>query len=312
MKPEDEKIIRRYLLQELDEEERQGVEKRLMTDDDFFRHICVAESEIAEEYARGALAGEERESFERSFLSTPEGRQQVSFNLALRRYISEEENDPHESPSLLSSLAAFWRSQKTAAALALALAMMLVAASSWLIIRERRRQSELDRLEAQAREVNEQLAAARERGFLLEKDYESIQERNADLERQLAELRNKPGGAESGSLISAILSVPLTGGVTRASDSQEVKITADKKTVELKLRVSSGFYRSYSAEIKQPDGKSINRTRLASRVEQRETRVILRLAASEITQGDYTITLFGIAEGKTERVETYRFTAVKD
>src|SRR5215218_11355646 len=86
---EDESLIRSYLLGGLDDAEQQAIEKRLLIDDDFYGHLLIIEDEMAYDYVRGSLPASERAQIEKSLLRTPGGRRTVSFNQALRKYVSE-------------------------------------------------------------------------------------------------------------------------------------------------------------------------------------------------------------------------------
>ncbi len=88
-KREDKGSIRAYLLGELAKAAQQAFEQRMMTDDDFYNQVLLAEDELVEEYVLGRLTGKEKESFEIGFLSTPEGREQLSLTSDLIRYASE-------------------------------------------------------------------------------------------------------------------------------------------------------------------------------------------------------------------------------
>lgn len=89
-KPEDESLIRRYLLGELMEGERQEVEERLMTDDDFFDRTLLAEDDLIDQYARDELSGRDRKLFEQTILSTPDGRERVMLADNLVRHASKK------------------------------------------------------------------------------------------------------------------------------------------------------------------------------------------------------------------------------
>jgi hypothetical protein len=84
-----DKAIRQYLLGGLDEEARQGVERRLLADEDFFEELLFVEEELADQYLNEELSAEERRDFEGHFLSTPERQRKLSFARALGRYVSE-------------------------------------------------------------------------------------------------------------------------------------------------------------------------------------------------------------------------------
>src|SRR5262249_4784431 len=170
MEDEDD-LIRRYILRELAEEEQQRVEERLMTDDTFFERLKIAEDELVDEYLGGELPRSERERFELSFLTTREGRQQVSFNTAFRQYVSAAAGanraqpiPARERPGALASLLAFLSAQSRFAALAMAASVVLLAFSAFLVIRLRHVQDQLDQLRASGQlntqELQQQLANA--------------------------------------------------------------------------------------------------------------------------------------------------------
>jgi len=86
--PEDG-LIRRYLLGQLEEDELGKLEEKMMADNEFFDRVLLAEDELVEEYLEGELSDNERAGFELSFLSTPEGRQQVAYGKALNKYVGD-------------------------------------------------------------------------------------------------------------------------------------------------------------------------------------------------------------------------------
>jgi CHAT domain-containing protein/tetratricopeptide (TPR) repeat protein len=84
---QDQGLMRRYLLGQLAEDERQKFEETMMADNELYNRVLLAEDEMVEEYLQGELSESERAGFEASFLSTPEGQQQVSFAKALTEYV---------------------------------------------------------------------------------------------------------------------------------------------------------------------------------------------------------------------------------
>lgn len=134
-----DKEIRRYLLGGLDEEARQGVERRLLTEEDFFEELLFVEEELTDQYLNEELTADERRDFEAHFLSTPERRRKLRFAKALGRYVSE--NSPGaragaDAPTLAGRVRAFWGAQgralRTAAAFA---ALVLMVGAAWLALR---------------------------------------------------------------------------------------------------------------------------------------------------------------------------------
>ena len=81
----DQQRIRRYLLGQLNDEEQQKIEHRLMTENDLFEELELSKDEIVEEYCAGELTTKERDWLEQHFLASPEGKQRKKFAVALRR-----------------------------------------------------------------------------------------------------------------------------------------------------------------------------------------------------------------------------------
>jgi hypothetical protein len=71
-------LARRYLLGELAADERQSLEERLFTDDDWFAELQDAENDLLDSYAAGKLSGADREHVERLLLGSASQRQRVA------------------------------------------------------------------------------------------------------------------------------------------------------------------------------------------------------------------------------------------
>ena len=87
---EDEDVIRRYLLGQLSEDEREQFEKRMMTDNDLYDRLLLAEDEMVEDYIENKLPNREQEAFKSSYLSTADGQKRVSFEKDLREYAAKK------------------------------------------------------------------------------------------------------------------------------------------------------------------------------------------------------------------------------
>jgi len=144
-----DKEIRRYLLGDLDEEARQEVERRLLTEEDFFEELLFVEEELADQYLNEELSAGERRGFEGHFLSTPERRRKLRFAKTLGRYVAENSSaalaeaaappprlQSARAPTFSERVRAFWGAQglalRTAAAFA---ALVLVVGTAWLFWR---------------------------------------------------------------------------------------------------------------------------------------------------------------------------------
>lgn len=85
---DEERMLRRYLLGELGEAERERVEERFITDRDFGERVLVAEDALVEDYLDGSLPEAESELFAAHFLSTPEQRRKVRIAGSLKRHLT--------------------------------------------------------------------------------------------------------------------------------------------------------------------------------------------------------------------------------
>lgn len=80
---QDEARIRDYLLGRLSDEDQQQIEERLMVEDALFEEFEISKGELIEEYRAGELQNQENSWFESHYLASPEGRQRLTFAVAL-------------------------------------------------------------------------------------------------------------------------------------------------------------------------------------------------------------------------------------
>lgn len=329
MRDAEGEIIKRYILRELADPERQQFEERLMSDDDFFNLFLLSEDELIEEYVQGGMSVEEREKFEQTFLISPEGRRRLNFNVALDRYVSESSEaerastsavEPHPT-SLKAFIAAFWIAHKPLAASAVAILVLLLSLSSWLAVRSWRLESQIERLRAEqpgTEEFQQRLRDAEAQVERLQKENRDTQEENERLKQQIARSNNEPKSAgDDGSIRGRIAQIMLLPGLNRSgSDEGKLRITSRTMTVELTLRVESaaGDYKSYSAELKERISRNtIENKTLRPKKRGLETQVIVQARADVFSQGDYVVTLFGITDtGLREKIDDYYFTVLRN
>jgi hypothetical protein len=123
----DDDVLRGYLLGRLAPESREGVEKRLFTDDRiFWEHLRLVEEELIDDYARGLLDGDESERFDREFLVTDERRAKLEFARALKAHVERQQTVRQRSWSWL-------RGPVASPAWAVAVAAMLLLALPALV-----------------------------------------------------------------------------------------------------------------------------------------------------------------------------------
>lgn len=81
----DQNAVRQYLLRQLSDDEQQIIEQRLLTEDDLFEELEIAEDELIDGYVAEQLSDDDRRKFEQNFLVAPERKQKLRFAEALKR-----------------------------------------------------------------------------------------------------------------------------------------------------------------------------------------------------------------------------------
>ncbi|HKR13958.1 MAG TPA: hypothetical protein VJT15_17980 [Pyrinomonadaceae bacterium] len=79
----DQGLIKEYLLGQLDDDEQQKIEERLMVEDDFFDEFEASKGELVEQYCAGELGETERDWLESHYLVSEEGKQRYLLAVAL-------------------------------------------------------------------------------------------------------------------------------------------------------------------------------------------------------------------------------------
>jgi hypothetical protein len=74
---QEQQVITEYLLGGLDEETKQQVEERVITDRKYKEEVLMVEDELVEDYLAGRLPETKRDRFRRHYLSGPSQRQKL-------------------------------------------------------------------------------------------------------------------------------------------------------------------------------------------------------------------------------------------
>jgi len=341
----DETKVRRYLLDELSEDVRREFEEKLMTDDELFDEVMIAEEELAKEYACGELEGSERERFERVFLSTPQGREQVNFNLALNRYISEtaaEESVPQTPPAIIPeprrvTVATSWRQEMLPVAMALAAMVLLVAVSAWLVFRSSQLENQIDQLRSRQSEAQNQIEELQKENQDKDKENARLQEENKTkdennmrLHEEVAILKRQPNRSSEASRVDSgdilidkqnatignnfeatnLTSPILIPNDVRGDDSiPVVNVTSTAKTLKLPLKVPYTDYRGFLVEIARESGGaySVPQNALRSRRSGGNTIVTATVPAEWLSPGAYTATLTPLSKDPNKSIRPHKY-----
>src|ERR1051325_914951 len=156
----NEHLVRRYLLGELPDREREELELRLLTDDRFYETLTTLENEVEDElidqYLDGELTKPERDNFELVFLNTPERTRKLKLIKDLKQQVMvPAQQIPAPALEIVRTNQRPWQwavavFQNPTFGLALAAALLLaVLCSVWLVIKSNRLETQLKQAEAQ-------------------------------------------------------------------------------------------------------------------------------------------------------------------
>jgi hypothetical protein len=142
----DQRLLSRYLLEDIGEEERERLEEDYLADDDLYMRLMVAEDELIAAYVQGELSRRDRAKFEKAYLTNPRRLQKVESTRELLYFFSEKKAQPAPRPGLLTVLRQWqWGGLRP---LYVVVGLLLLAVpcvlSGWLLIERRRMQGALE------------------------------------------------------------------------------------------------------------------------------------------------------------------------
>jgi hypothetical protein len=295
----------RYLLGRMTEEESRELEQKVLQNREFFDDVMATEDELIDEYLDGALTPEERQQFERAYLSAPDRRARVDFARALRDKLAREPKAVFparvetRSPQPARRAASTWAWAAAAAIFAALFAYFAYDAS--------RLRGELGRLrEAKASaerhdaEISSQIADLRGRGDRLEKDLQTQRDEAARLADQLAEAK-----AQGSRVIPFLLTATLVRG---GGALPTLSVPADAASVRFTVPVTPGSsYTSWRAVVQSPEGSN-HWAGTGAWPAATAKAIVVTMPASALPAGDYILSLTGVmASGQREPAADFSF-----
>ena len=275
-------VIRRFLLGDIDEEERERIERRFISDQEAYEKIVVVEDELIEDYLEDSLTAPDREKFLAQYGHTPKERRKLRIVKAIKEHAVAEAMSSQKARSTKSKWTNFLSALRlrnpgflipVAAVLIIAFVVGLV----WLMdIRNKREQ-----------ETN----------------------RRAAIERELADL-NAPSSVrevtpQTVSLVLAPVSVRSVGPQT------DLRARTDIRVVKVPLLwTQKEEYSSYQAVLRRVgDSQQLTIPNLHVQKTAGGTAVPLKLPAHILTRGLYQVALNGVgSSGAAGQAEEYSFT----
>lgn len=340
---ENDGLTRSYLLGALSAEEQQHVEERMLTDDEFFQQLLVAEDDLFDEYVRGELTEEEKRLFQNNFLAAQERQQGLQFAEALNRYVSTAAPAGSEAPSLdvkwprqtsKSGLReAFFGFRNSWAGLAVAASLLvMIFGGLWLATKNLRsgREQALTQTQqgnAPVGQQNQTPQVAEKRGTEDQSNISNPASANNQTGNKLALNANQPqilAGNRSNKPDttappankqrpnSSVVIALATGALRGEGGLKKVEIPQGIATAQLHIALepSAGQYKSYRAVMMMTDsGQTVlSKAGLRARTNNRGEMIFLSVRAASLKPGDYQVVISGLtADGEYENVGTYYF-----
>ena len=125
----DQSRIREYLLGNLNNDEQEQLEERLIVDEDLWQELEISKGELIEEYRAGELREKERGWFEANYLASFEGRQRHALAVAISCL---NRTSPQPRPNWFERLRNFLTLHSWAVATATAAVLIVAVAGIWI------------------------------------------------------------------------------------------------------------------------------------------------------------------------------------
>ena len=274
-KTSDERLLLRYLLGELPEQEQEQVEDRVFQDSEYRNALENAEADLIDEYVRRGLPDDERRKFERQFLISPRRRNKIEFARALAAVAAESPGFdlPASRKSAVSWLPSWGPMLQWASA---AMLLLGIVAVSWLSYQNQKMHSQLARLES-------------ERGL-----------------PQLGGPPSKGQPAGTNTIASLILLPGLTRGEMQANQLR-LASAAQLARIEVHLEPRDSYSR-YRAELRTQNGLEIvTLPNLAARRTPAGLEVVFDVPASLLAAGEYELALQGLGRAAPVDIAYFYF-----
>ena len=319
----NEKLIARYLLDDLPEEQQVEIEDRAFADKDYLALVTAVENDLIDEYVQNDLSPTERRQFETRFLASAERRKRLEFAKALARVpVPAAERTVVSEPAQWfwrDSLYAFISGLNPAAKFAVvAVMLLLIAGGAWLLTETLRLRSQLTQLQAQNQsrqnELQQQFEAERRRNEELNARLTQEQQQREQSDESLRQL-SETGDATNPPPRPIVAALTLLPGLSRGGgEKSHLAMPEDARLVRLQIGIDPDEpYKTFAVDLRTVAGRQVwTRENLTARTRGRARAVSLTLPASTLKSGDYELRLSGRKEGgESEDVGFYYFDVKK-
>src|SRR5262245_55313312 len=323
---DNEKLLIRYLLGNLLEEQRLRIEGGFLSDDQRYERLLALENELFYDYAQNKLSSGEREQFEKQFLSSEQNRMRVLIASALARKMSESASfettekggDDREPQRFWQSLKSYFVAQGAAMRLSLAALAIMSLALIWLVVGIVRLRNEYNQSWAQRAVQEDQLrqraqqerARADELNHKLEREIDE----NATLRQELSkmEAQSEAQGERTPSVMSLVLAPSIIRD--QAPGMKRLYLTQGARLLKLLLKLKGEIeYKSYQVTLWTAEGAGRwSQDMLQAQRTGSSRSIELWLTNKSLAPGDYELRLKGYApDGTLEETGDYYYLSIR-
>jgi hypothetical protein len=274
-----ETVLRKYLLADLDDVERDKIEERLFSDEGFAEDLTRAEASLLDDYALKVLSEHDRDLFQQNFILNAERRQNLLFAQAVNAYLEHESSDPVKTYRRFSwkNLLLFLEANKgwamTAGAAAVVLLVLLVSVLRWS-------------------GPNDQLAAKR-----------------VEREHRLAELNRQP--LTSQSIPAVEISLQPSSLLRGDGELKQIEVPKGVNVLNLTFMLAAAQHSKYTVITRKIQGDELFLIPDLSPEGNGAASLHVRIFAEFLPTDDYQFEVKGIsADGRTNDVGLYNLRVV--
>ncbi len=177
--------------------EREQIESEYFENEDAFAEMLAAEDDLIDAYARGELAGIERQRFEKFLVTLLRQRDRVQFARAFGRVVSARRSVETKPSIELFDIFKTFRSPRFLRTATIAAVFIIVAMLAWLVIDRRRMANEFRELHAESVELRKRTEALQLRSDTERVHAVEVATQLADLRDQADKLRHRESSTTS-------------------------------------------------------------------------------------------------------------------
>lgn len=315
MKSFDERLIIRYLLGELSEEEQSRFEEQYFSDDHSIDLLEAARNDLIDAYLAGQLTPAEHERFERHFLASPHHAKKLEFTKSLRKLLT---NTPQSAVSTsIRSERSLGRRRWSAlfagnVRIVAATAALLVISGGYLIFRATWH-SQHDEIQTDAA-ATEMTATSSVAAQPTDEQNSRANQNTSGEDKRTALSNTAPSQQQFLKDSRSHTTTFLLTSVARGSgDFKPLIIPRNSNSVRLLFDSPVNADRHYEATIETVEGEEIWRSELG-KLENARTRkkISLSVPAAYFESQDYILRLRGAdSAGESETVSQYYLRVIK-